>query len=118
MPVEKIQRARWKTKHLQQSCIFEAFAQRRLHIDLVFFFFLRNRRPPRSPLFPYPTLFRSKKLAPEARDVSKSGGADNRSVHPWKIFRINPPSRSIYLRDYRKAWNGALSSVETRLWSV
>src|SRR2546430_13364122 len=24
-----------------------------------FFFFLRIRRPPRSPLFPYPTLFRS-----------------------------------------------------------
>src|SRR3989475_11444165 len=26
-----------------------------------FFFFLRIRRPPRSPLFPYPTLFRSAK---------------------------------------------------------
>src|SRR5260370_34859513 len=25
----------------------------------LFFFFLMNRRPPRSPLFPYPTLFRS-----------------------------------------------------------
>jgi len=61
---------------------------------------------------------RKKKLASEARDVSKSGGADNRSVHTWQIFRIKPPSRSIYLRDYRKAWNGALSSVETRLWSV
>src|SRR3989475_10431476 len=27
--------------------------------DFIFFFFLMTRRPPRSPLFPYTTLFRS-----------------------------------------------------------
>src|SRR2546429_4904605 len=31
---------------------------------LVFFFFLMIRRPPRSTLFPYTTLFRSPRLAP------------------------------------------------------
>src|SRR2546425_10064668 len=30
-----------------------------LHLSLYFFFFLMNRRPPRSPLFPYTPLFRS-----------------------------------------------------------
>src|SRR3712207_8254927 len=28
-------------------------------VDIFFLFFLMIRRPPRSPLFPYPTLFRS-----------------------------------------------------------
>src|SRR3712207_7842515 len=32
---------------------------------LVFFFFLMIRRPPRSPLFPYTTLFRSAGAAPD-----------------------------------------------------
>src|SRR3989440_6214721 len=37
---------------------------------LLFFFFLMIRRPPRSTLFPYTTLFRSRRLAQdEARDV-------------------------------------------------
>src|SRR5215204_2714665 len=31
-----------------------------------FFFFLMIRRPPRSTLFPYTTLFRSRRLVPEA----------------------------------------------------
>src|SRR2546429_7790613 len=36
-------------------CTFPCDGVRELH----FFFFLRIGRPPRSPLFPYPTLFRS-----------------------------------------------------------
>src|SRR2546422_5674732 len=35
----------------------------------MFFFFLMIRRPPRSTLFPYTTLFRSDRLPPEARDL-------------------------------------------------
>src|SRR2546428_12851425 len=31
---------------------------------ILFFFFLMTRHPPRSPLFPYPPLFRSGKIAP------------------------------------------------------
>src|SRR2546426_5437465 len=34
---------------------------------LLFFFFLMIRRPPRSTLFPYTTLFRSRLPAPEGR---------------------------------------------------
>src|SRR3712207_7803414 len=35
---------------------------------LVFFFFLMIRRPPRSTLFPYTTLFRSQLLPPDGGD--------------------------------------------------
>src|SRR5256885_11936377 len=35
---------------------------RKLVLLIFFFFFLMIRRPPRSPLFPYPTLFRSQCL--------------------------------------------------------
>src|SRR5687768_18293418 len=34
------------------------------HIFFVFFFFLMIRRPPRSTLFPYTTLFRSRAVEP------------------------------------------------------
>src|SRR5258706_9181609 len=42
------------------------------------FFFLMIRRPPRSPLFPYTTLFRSKKDDEEA--VSARGPVDRREM--------------------------------------
>src|SRR2546422_4012052 len=35
----------------------------RIHLHMLFFFFLMIRRPPRSTLFPYTTLFRSKVTA-------------------------------------------------------
>src|SRR2546430_7755454 len=40
----------------------------------MFFFFLMIRRPPRSTLFPYTTLFRSRRLA---------GGSCQGEVHLW-----------------------------------
>src|SRR5256885_11579381 len=59
--------------------------------EFVFFFFLMIRRPPRSTLFPYPTLFRSLWLigrgrhrAPAAGHVRQAGragdGADRKST--------------------------------------
>src|SRR2546426_9946162 len=47
----------------------------------LFFFFLMIRRPPRSTLFPYTTLFRSRQLAefllpPGARDDFADAGAE------------------------------------------
>src|SRR3712207_9543868 len=36
-----------------------------VYTNLLFFFFLMIRRPPRSTLFPYTTLFRSHLLSPE-----------------------------------------------------
>src|SRR2546427_2005108 len=38
----------------------------------LFFFFLMIRRPPRSTLFPYTTLFRSRPLLPRARRVVRT----------------------------------------------
>src|SRR2546427_5830847 len=35
---------------------------------MIFFFFLMIRRPPRSTLFPYTTLFRSDRVAPRGRE--------------------------------------------------
>src|SRR2546429_5385285 len=53
----------------------------------MFFFFLMIRRPPRSTLFPYTTLFRSKLLPPQAlltrlehRLQMLTGGAQNMPV--------------------------------------
>src|SRR3712207_6905554 len=44
---------------------------------IVFFFFLMIRRPPRSTLFPYTTLFRSPRSPVRARD----GGAGSQQDH-------------------------------------
>src|SRR2546429_7302683 len=60
--------------------------------DFFFFFFLMIRRPPRSPLFPYPTLFRSPaargarrllRRERRPRDAGRAGGpagADRKST--------------------------------------
>src|SRR2546422_8490418 len=48
---------------------------------LAFFFFLMIRRPPRSTLFPYTTLFRSRRGAGAERDVTaRADGLDVREA--------------------------------------
>src|SRR5690554_7331908 len=49
---------------LSSSLIFYLFFSYFLFIFLFFFFFLMIRRPPRSTLFPYTTLFRSRNPGP------------------------------------------------------
>src|SRR2546422_4508758 len=49
----------------------------RLHLACLFFFFLMIRRPPRSTLFPYTTLFRSHG---SARGPAPAGSAPSRRV--------------------------------------
>src|SRR5690348_18171261 len=50
-----------------------------MHLSLLFFFFfLMIRRPPRSTLFPYTTLFRSRR---EARSQLARGGTPARCSH-------------------------------------
>src|SRR6266700_7279724 len=51
-----------------------------------FFFFLMIRRPPRSTLFPYTTLFRSRCRAARPRHPS-------RRRQPWCSRRRSPPDR-------------------------
>src|SRR6516164_10696248 len=50
-------------------------------LPFLFFFFLMIRRPPRSTLFPYTTLFRSRR----GRDDDAEGG--------HKAHRVRPPRR-------------------------
>src|SRR2546430_3560710 len=51
------------------------------NLGLAFFFFLMIRRPPRSTLFPYTTLFRSRRRAgdpPRGREGTRAGDAHAR----------------------------------------
>src|SRR2546426_7847966 len=45
------------------------------HLSLLFFFFLMIRRPPRSTLFPYTTLFRSERVAGGSREAGRGARA-------------------------------------------
>src|SRR2546430_11052968 len=62
-----------------------------------FFFFLMIRRPPRSTLFPYTTLFRScRSSPPPAADRGSRGGRPDRrrrSARPAEARRANGSSR-------------------------
>src|SRR3989442_5324297 len=48
-----------------------------------FFFFLMIRRPPRSTLFPYTTLFRSRSCKSRASEMDRTCGRGIRSK-PWR----------------------------------
>src|SRR5690349_23798295 len=53
-----------------------------IYISLYVFFFLMIRRPPRSTLFPYTTLFRSQRLAREAIQAQRLAGR-------WQVGRVH-----------------------------
>src|SRR2546430_4250542 len=55
------------------------------------FFFLMIRRPPRSTLFPYTTLFRSRRRAREPRQVADVGV--RRDDQPVQRFRVQDPDQ-------------------------
>src|SRR5260221_7640743 len=68
--------------------------------SLSFFFFLMIRRPPRSTLFPYTTLFRSEDVAADlgprqarrhtrAREAERAVGAEARRSEDRKSTRLN-----------------------------
>src|SRR2546421_10901234 len=59
---------------------------------LVFFFFLMIRRPPRSTLFPYTTLFRSRRLVGASLRQRAAGGRAARH-HAGALERARRPSR-------------------------
>src|SRR5256885_16999701 len=61
------------------------------HIHILFFFFLMIRRPPRSTLFPYTTLFRSQIAPAFDDDVLHAAGNVDFSVGAIRaIARIHP----------------------------
>src|SRR2546429_7068633 len=71
-----------------------------MSLYVIFFFFLMIRRPPRSTLFPYTTLFRSVSGPASARSVaSRLTSTNNRSIQMPKMktkssakkrFRVRP----------------------------
>src|SRR2546426_2583265 len=60
--------------------------------DIYVFFFLMIRRPPRSTLFPYTTLFRS--VEPRAQGGRRPGGAGDPGPDPAAPARQRVPGRS------------------------
>src|SRR2546426_3241153 len=54
---------------------------------LISFFFLMIRRPPRSTLFPYTTLFRSEAQDPAVHELRKETRVDRSSVHEDRVSR-------------------------------
>src|SRR2546430_5567032 len=56
-------------------------------LPLFFFFFLMIRRPPRSTLFPYTTLFRSPRVRRRGHPAGAGGAGRGRQGH---LFRGNP----------------------------
>src|SRR5438477_11582323 len=69
-----------------------------LHFYFIFFFFffLMIRRPPRSTLFPYTTLFRSRPgVGEHARGVGARGRVRQRGAEDRKSTRLNSSHMSI-----------------------
>src|SRR3712207_8206434 len=65
---------------------------------LVYFFFLMIRRPPRSTLFPYTTLFRSQHPREEAEDRERpeaAEGEDAKSKGGMRQFHHEPREREV-----------------------
>src|SRR5206468_10594163 len=62
-----------------------------LHFIYFFFFFLRLRRPPRSTLFPYTTLFRSPGVRHTSGRTCADKGRGCRSVKPVLRAAANHP---------------------------
>src|SRR3712207_7462577 len=61
---------------------------------MTYFFFLMIRRPPRSTLFPYTTLFRS----PQAFSVSHLSRFQGPRVDETGPSRVRPPTPDAYIR--------------------
>src|SRR6476620_12054865 len=79
-----------------------------------FFFFLMIRRPPRSTLFPYTTLFRSRRTSSWCRHATgeKQGSArrDRKSTRlnsshaniSYAVFCLKKKKNKYYQQDYKK----------------
>src|SRR2546422_7851830 len=58
----------------------------------LFFFFLMIRRPPRSTLFPYTTLFRSRTSTRGSRIVARTCASTRSGVSPGRIRKLDRKS--------------------------
>src|SRR3712207_8400480 len=72
-----------------------------IHDDILYVFFLMIRRPPRSTLFPYTTLFRSRRAWPQdhvrahPRPRGRPGGGRQSRSLPRDNRRRRPPEGSV-----------------------
>src|SRR2546422_3418228 len=85
--------------------------------DLLLFFFLMIRRPPRSTLFPYTTLFRS--LAPPAglaRPVTGAATRDPRHTPPTRYVHPSVDGRRTDYYEWRSEEH--TSELQSRLHLV
>src|SRR5256885_9163197 len=72
-----------------------------MHPTLFFFFFLMIRRPPRSTLFPYTTLFRSQ---PVLLEIELQGARQIRVTMPEaRLVFLAPPSWEVLEQRDRKS---------------
>src|SRR6266849_7557266 len=69
--------------------MFDIFIAYYISYDLLFFFFLMIRRQPRSTLFPYTTLFRSRAPIPAPRLQASSTSCEPEMVPDRKSTRLN-----------------------------
>src|SRR2546429_9852373 len=76
--------------HTCSSSMDNCFISYDSSLTLLFFFFLMIRRPPRSTLFPYTTLFRSVG-DPSKRELDDEGREDDRAVD---VHRVAPIERT------------------------
>src|SRR5258705_8197946 len=76
----------------------------------MFFFFLMIRRPPRSTLFPYTTLFRSS-LACSQKPLMR----DSRSLYGSSAFRVPNITSHVFARDVMIGTRKAEDRKSTRL---
>src|SRR2546428_13994836 len=77
---------------------------------IILFFFLMIRRPPRSTLFPYTTLFRSLKVFFESGFL---GGSISRGVpHPApRVFEIAKPDNESRIRSEEHTLNSSHDQI-------
>src|SRR3712207_7626544 len=79
---------------------------------MLYFFFLMIRRPPRSTLFPYTTLFRSRTGRDHARDPRAVG---ERQVHGPEAHRAELHSDARYILISKNPWEYEEIGKSTRL---
>src|SRR2546429_9793674 len=71
--------------------------------DTIFFFFLMIRRPPRSTLFPYTTLFRSRPTEPPDNEVAFAGAVELASTKKLFEHLEHSPRHRVDSRAYLAA---------------
>src|SRR6266536_5496152 len=88
---------------------------------LLFFFFLMLRRPPRSTLFPYTTLFRSRHRGTCHRERTRPGGAARCGCRDRKSTRLNSSHEWISYADFclkKKKKNNSPRGTLMKRWTL